>query len=205
MTSARVCILDYGAGNVGSVRNALEPLAGSVKISNAPADVADATHVVLPGVGAFAASMARIRERFDLDRLDRDVRRAGKPFLGICVGLQVLAERGLEFGAAQGLGWLRGEVRRIDAGDLPLPHVGWNSVEAAGPHPLLRRFPAAPDFYFLHSYRWADGDPADVRATCAYGETFPCVLARDNVMGVQFHPEKSQKAGRVLLENFLAL
>jgi glutamine amidotransferase len=203
--SARVCILDYGAGNVGSVRNALEPLAQSVKVSNAPADVADASHVILPGVGAFGASMARIRERFDLGRLDRDVRRAGKPFLGICVGLQVLAERGHEFGVAEGLGWLPGEVRRVESGDLPLPHVGWNSIASAAAHPLLRRFPAAPDFYFLHSYRWSGGAASDTVATCAYGETFPCVLARDNVMGVQFHPEKSQKAGRVLLENFLAL
>ncbi len=205
MTQARVCILDYGTGNVGSVFNALEPLAASVKISNAPADIADATHVVLPGVGAFAAAMTRIKERFDLDRLDRDVRRAGKPFLGICVGLQVLAERGHEFGVAGGLGWLKGEVRRIECGDLPLPHVGWNSIEGATAHPLMRRFYTTPDFYFLHSYCWSGAEPADVVARCGYGEEFPCVLARDNVMGVQFHPEKSQKAGRVLLENFLAM
>jgi len=201
----RVCILDYGAGNVGSVFNAFEPLAASVKISNAPADVADATHVVLPGVGAFAAAMTRIKARFDLGRLDRDVRRAGKPFLGICVGLQVLAERGHEFGVADGLGWLKGEVRRIESGDLPLPHVGWNSIEAVGAHQLLRRFPTMPDFYFLHSYCWSSAEPADIVARCGYGEDFPCVLAHENIMGVQFHPEKSQKAGRVLLENFLAI
>lgn len=205
MSPARICILDYGAGNVGSVYNAFAPLAAQVKISNAPADIADATHVVLPGVGAFAAAMTRIKERFDLDALDRDVRRAGKPLLGICVGLQVLAERGHEFGAAEGLGWLKGEVRRIDSGDLPLPHVGWNSIEATGAHPLLRRFPTTPDFYFLHSYCWSGADEAAVVARCEYSERFPCVLASDNVMGVQFHPEKSQKAGRVLLENFLAL
>jgi glutamine amidotransferase len=205
MSAARVCILDYGAGNVGSVFNALVPLAANVKISNAPADVADATHVVLPGVGAFAAAMSRIKERFDLDRLDRDVRRTGKPFLGICVGLQVLADRGHEFGVADGLGWLKGEVRRIEAGDLPLPHVGWNSIESAVAHPLLRRFPTTPDFYFLHSYCWSGAHEAAVAARCKYGESFACVLAQDNVMGVQFHPEKSQKAGRVLLENFLAM
>lgn len=203
-SQARVCVLDYGAGNVGSVFNALSPLAPT-KISNNSADLRDATHIVLPGVGAFAAAMTRIQERLPIDLVRQQVE-GGKPFLGICVGLQVLAERGFEFGEHAGLGLLRGEVRKMSVGDLPLPHVGWNSIETSDiAHPLLRRFPASPDFYFVHSYCFDKADEKQVLARTEYGESFPCVLGRDNIVGVQFHPEKSQKAGRALLENFLAL
>lgn len=200
-----VCILDFGSGNVGSVRNLLCTLAERVVVSRDPADLRAATHLVLPGVGAFGAAMEAIRTRLPLDVLKREVFAEKKPFLGICVGLQVLAEKGFEYGEHEGLGWIPGTVNRLDPGSLPLPHIGWNDIVARSASPLLSGFSAHPDFYFVHSYVFAPADPADVVATCTYGAEFPCILARGNVMGVQFHPEKSQKAGKLLLQNFLRM
>jgi glutamine amidotransferase len=199
-----VCILDYGSGNVKSVYNLFTALAGKVVISNDPADIEAASHIVLPGVGAFAAAMRRIRERLPLDVLERVVLQEGKPFLGICVGMQVLAERGLEFGETPGLGWIAGTVRQLRTGGLPLPHIGWNDI-AAKDDPLLDGLGQAPDFYYVHSYMFEAADPGQVLATTEYGEQITGVIRRGNVYGVQFHPEKSQRAGMRLAKNFLAI
>jgi len=202
--STRVCVLDYGSGNVRSVTNMLGQQAGAVKVSNDPSDIRDATHIVLPGVGAFGAAMVKIRAHIPLDILESEVRENGKPFLGICVGMQVLASRGHEFGDHEGLGWLQGEVRKLETGDLPLPHVGWNDIDVKRQGGLFAPFRGRPDFYFLHSYCFAMADPADVVAECTYGITFPCALSHQNIHAVQFHPEKSQRAGRELINTFLA-
>lgn len=202
--NTRVCILDYGSGNVRSVANMLEQQSGSVKVSNDSRDIRDATHVVLPGVGAFGAAMSKIHTYIPLDTLANEVRHKGKPFLGICVGMQVLASRGHEFGDHQGLGWLKGEVKKLETGSLPSPHVGWNDIDVKRHDGIFARFRGSPDFYFLHSYFFSMADPSDVVAECTYGITFPCALSHQNIHAVQFHPEKSQRAGRELISSFLA-
>jgi glutamine amidotransferase len=200
----RVCILDYGSGNVRSVANLLAFLKVEHAVSNDPADIAAATHLILPGVGAFGAAMQSIREKIPLPALELAVHGERKPFLGICVGMQVLAETGEEFGSHRGLGWIGGRVRKFRAGDLPVPHIGWNEVRRSHAESLLGEHDKI-DFYFVHSYLFEPAQSDDVQATTVYGETFPSIIRRGNVLGVQFHPEKSQKAGMLLLTNFLQL
>jgi glutamine amidotransferase len=199
-----VCILDYGSGNVRSVYNLFSSLTEQVKVSNEPADIDDASHLVLPGVGAFGASMRKINDRIPLDRVERSVA-AGKPLLGICVGMQVLADVGTEFGDHQGLGWIPGKVERLDSGDLPLPHVGWNDISVLREDPLLDGLGNAADFYYVHSYAFRPANDGHVLATTEFGETFTAAVRKDQLYGVQFHPEKSQHAGIRLVRNFLAI
>ncbi|GGY28868.1 imidazole glycerol phosphate synthase subunit HisH [Pseudoduganella albidiflava] len=201
----RICILDYGSGNVKSVYNLFSEVSGNVTVSNAPADIEAASHIVLPGVGAFGAAMRRIGETLPLDVLERVVREQGKPFLGICVGMQVLADTGHEFGETPGLGWIGGTVRQLQPGTFPLPHIGWNNIDIRQPSPLLEGLDHAPDFYYVHSFAFDAADPADVLATTDYGQQFTGVVGRGNIYGVQFHPEKSQRAGMRLVKNFLAI
>ena len=201
--SAKVCILNYGSGNVGSVLNLFSSITPDVIVSNDKDAIRQARHVVLPGVGAFASSMAKMRSRIPLDVLYEEVVEKGKPFLGICVGMQVLAETGHEFGIHEGLGWIPGEVDRLESGSLPLPHIGWNDIENDGSCRLLRNFESRTDFYFVHSYVFRARDVSHVVSTAEYGERFAAIVSKGNIHGVQFHPEKSQKAGRILLENFL--
>lgn len=201
---SRVCILDYGSGNVRSVFNLFSAVDEAVKVSNEPSDIRDATHLVLPGVGSFAAAMRKIRECLPLELIEAEVA-GGKPMLGICVGMQVLAEVGTEFGEHSGLGWIPGRVEQLDTGGRPLPHVGWNDIAVRQPHPLLNGLGDAPDFYYVHSYAFEPEDPDAVLATSEFGETFAAVVAADQLMGVQFHPEKSQRAGLKLVRNFICL
>lgn len=201
----QVCILDFSSGNVGSVANLFRTLVGDVAVSNDPSVMKAATHIVLPGVGSFGAAMERIREHIPMDVLKREIFESRKPFLGICVGLQVLADKGLEFGEHRGLGWIPGVVKRMDAGSLPLPHIGWNDISICRDSPILSGLPTHSDFYFVHSYVFVPMLPSDVLATCTYGVEFPCVIGRGNIFGVQFHPEKSQKTGRLVIENFLRM
>jgi len=205
MSKKKVCILDYGSGNVQSVLNMFLTLTGGVVVSNRAEDVDSATHIVMPGVGAFGASMEKIKKMIPLEVLRREVFEKKKPFLGICVGMQVLADKGYEFGEYDGLGWIPGGVEKINAGDLPLPHIGWNNIVASQKTPLLDGLSASQDFYFVHSFVFREKDGADVVAKTEYGGKFNSVIARGNIFGVQFHPEKSQKAGAVLLKNFLSL
>jgi len=203
--STEVCILDYGSGNVQSVFNLISAVTPRVRISNDPSTIRAASHLILPGVGAFGASMAKIRARIPLDVVESVVRHETRPFLGICVGFQVLADVGLEFGEHVGLGWIRGCVRRLDCGDLPLPHVGWNNIAVQRKSPLLSGIREDEDFYFVHSFGVELAVPSDVVATTDYGRSFVAMASHDNIHGVQFHPEKSQRAGRRLIENFLSL
>jgi glutamine amidotransferase len=205
-----VTIIDYGIGNLRSIEKAFEAVGTSVHRTDDPADVGSAERLVLPGVGAFRACIDEIRDR-NLEAPILEAIEQGTPFLGVCVGMQLLFETGYEKGEHDGLGILPGYVahfREVDADmpdDLTVPHMGWNAIEPTRDHPLLDDLGDTPYVYFVHSYHpVADADD-DVLATTAYGHTFPSVVQRDNVFGVQFHPEKSQSAGLGLLENFATL
>ena len=200
-----VCILDYGSGNVKSVFNLFSSIAERVVISNDPAEIQQATHIILPGVGAFGAAVRKIHERLPMEVLEQVVLGDKKPFLGICVGMQVLATRGMEFGECLGLGWIEGSVELINSKHLPLPHIGWNNIFCKRDSPLLAGLGADPDFYFVHSYAIHLENEKDMLATTSYGEEFCSVVQRENIYGVQFHPEKSQRTGIKLAKNFLSL
>lgn len=200
-----LCILDYGSGNVRSVYNLVSQLVPNTIISNEKRDIQRATHIILPGVGAFGASMEKIRAKIPLSTLEHEVFEKKKPFLGICVGMQVLADYGNEFGKHKGLGWIPGEVRKLEIEKLPLPHVGWNEVSVVQENPLTARFTRKPDFYFVHSYIFEPKKQNVILAETTYGETFCSIIGINNIYGVQFHPEKSQTAGKILLENFVHL
>jgi glutamine amidotransferase len=202
--TGNVCILDYGSGNVKSVANLFAFLKIECVVSNQATDIEHATHLVLPGVGAFGAAMQKIRERIPLNIVSREVLKGKKPFLGICVGMQVLADTGEEFGVHQGLGWIPGRVRRFRDFGLPVPHIGWNDVHKCATDLLLGEHETL-DFYFVHSYLFEPYDQDCVAATTRYGEEYPSIIRRENILGVQFHPEKSQKAGMLLLNNFVHL
>lgn len=201
-----VIVVDYGMGNLGSVRNAFDAIGVPVRLVDHPAALDEADHVVLPGVGAFGEAMRRLGELGFRDALERAVLGRRKPLLGICLGMELLAERSYEHGEHRGLGWIPGEVVRIAPSDpsLRVPHVGWNEVERRAPSPLYAGLPPAPSFYFVHSYRFA-ADPASVTAVCDHGGELAASVARGHVHGVQFHPEKSHQVGLALLRNFAAL
>ncbi len=199
----KICILNYGSGNVQSVLNIFSTITDNVVVSNKISDISSATHIVLPGVGAFGASMKKIKSNIPFNILEKEVLINKKPFLGICVGLQILADKGFEFGEHDGFGWIHGTVEKIDSKDLPLPHVGWNSIRLIKNSPLLKGFKDNQDFYFVHSYAFRAKNVESIIAKTEYGEDFISIISKDNIFGVQFHPEKSQKAGKVLLENFV--
>ncbi len=210
-----VAIVDYGSGNLNSAQKAFERAAresgfdGAIEVTADPDRLRAAERIVLPGVGAFADCMRGLNAVPGLlEALTEAVRRDGKPFLGICVGMQLLATRGREHVATEGLGWIGGEVRPIQPTDprLKVPHMGWNTLEEARPHPLLAGIPTGEDglhAYFVHSYQLSPTDPADIVATTDYAGPVTAVVARDNVAGTQFHPEKSQTLGLALIANFL--
>jgi glutamine amidotransferase len=199
----KVRIIDYGSGNTMSVFNIFRAIHSDVKVSNAPEDIEEATHIVLPGVGAFGAAMEKIKGLSSFGVLEKNVLGKKKPFLGICVGMQVLADKGFEHGEHNGLGWIRGAVKRLDSKGLYLPHVGWNNLVSARDNALLKDISQDMDFYYVHSYCFETSDPADSAAASEYGSVFTSVVNRENIYGVQFHPEKSQKTGKKLLMNFL--
>lgn len=205
MSDVNVCILDYGSGNIKSVYNLFKFINADAQISNSPKDIQAASHLILPGVGAFGTAMEKIARNLPLDVVTNEVIDREKPLLGICVGMQILANMGHEFGDYQGLGWIPGEVAKLNAGDLPLPHVGWNNIVIKKSSPLTDHFDGNPDFYFVHSFIFKAQSPKYIIATTQYGEEFSSIIHKDNIFGVQFHPEKSQKAGQILLKNFLSI
>ena len=210
-----VAIVDYGSGNLHSAAKAFERAAYDagigqpIVVTQDPSVVARADRVVLPGVGAFA-DCRRGLDAVDgmVDAIEEAVRRKARPFFGICVGMQLLAERGLEYEVKEGLGWIAGEVDRIAPGDpnLKIPHMGWNTLNVARPHPLFDGIALGAQgrhAYFVHSYHLKASNNADLVATADYGGPVTAVVARDNIVGTQFHPEKSQKVGLALIANFL--
>jgi imidazole glycerol-phosphate synthase subunit HisH len=202
-----VAIIDYGSGNLRSVAKAFERVGASVFLTSNPQDLAKASHIVLPGVGAFADCMNGLKALPGmLDALEKQVIEVKKPFLGICVGMQMLFEKGHEHGVCNGLGWLQGEVQAlVPAQSLKIPHMGWNDLLVRGSHALLHTIKNGDHAYFVHSYHAVCSNPDDVWATVNYGQTVVAVVGHDNIMGVQFHPEKSQETGLMLIKNFLAL
>ena len=204
-------VIDYGSGNLRSVTKSLERVAPEgfeITVSSDPKSLALASHIVLPGVGAFADCVRGLTEISGMvDALEREVRERKKPFLGICVGMQMLFERGLEHGVHKGLGWFEGEVVKIDvSASLKIPHMGWNELNIMQPtHPLLKNINTGDHAYFVHSYHAVCKNASDVIATTDYGAALTAIVAKDNIMGAQFHPEKSQAAGLQLLNNFLGM
>ncbi|HEX2447348.1 MAG TPA: imidazole glycerol phosphate synthase subunit HisH [Methyloceanibacter sp.] len=210
-----VAIIDYGSGNLHSAAKAFEraaresgsPLA--IKVTSEPEDVRAAERIVLPGVGAFAdCKRGLVAIPGMIEALEDSVRERGKPFLGICVGLQLTAERGLEHGLTPGLGWIEGEVRAIEPADpsLKIPHMGWNTLDMVRKHALLEGIPTGNgglNAYFVHSYHLVPVAEDTLVATTDYAGPITAFVAKDNVAGSQFHPEKSQKLGLALIANFL--
>jgi glutamine amidotransferase len=207
-----VALIDYGSGNLRSAAKAIERAAGEAEASytilvTSDADaVRRADRVVLPGVGAFADCKRGLSEVPGmLEALDEVVHRRARPFLGICVGMQLMAERGREFGVTEGLGWIKGEVVKLQPADpsLKIPHMGWNELNIQRPHPVLAGLPEGAHAYFVHSYQFKLDDPDTLIASVDYGGPFAAVIGRDNMVGTQFHPEKSQATGLALIANFL--
>jgi glutamine amidotransferase len=197
-----LALIDYGAGNLRSVENALLAAgAADVRVTDDPALVREADRIVLPGVGAFAACMGALSALPGMiDALDERVIAGRVPFLGICVGMQLMADAGEEHGTHEGLGWIGGTVRRMpDRPDLKIPHMGWNDVVPARAHPLI----VPGEAYFLHSYAFDVADPAELLAGTDHGGPVTAAIGRDNLIGVQFHPEKSQAYGLAFLARFL--
>jgi len=210
-----VAIVDYGSGNLHSAAKAFERAADEagldqpIVVTRDPQAVASADRVVLPGVGAFA-DCRRGLDAVDgmVGALEEAVRRRGRPFFGICVGMQLLAERGREYEVTEGLGWIAGEVDRIKPSDasLKIPHMGWNTLNVSRQHKLLEGLALGPQglhAYFVHSFQLKPSQQADLVADADYGGAVTAVVARDNIVGTQFHPEKSQKLGLALIANFL--
>ena len=199
----RIALVDYGAGNLRSVENALRAAgAAHVDVTADPATVQAADRIVLPGVGAFAACMGALSGLPGMiEAMEEAVLTRGRPFLGICVGMQLLADRGEEHGSHPGLGWIGGAVRLLEPADraLKVPHMGWNEVSPAYPHSLIE----AGEAYFLHSYAFDVADPAQRLAGTDHGGPVTAAIGRDNLVGVQFHPEKSQAYGLAFLSRFL--
>ncbi|MEL7190630.1 MAG: imidazole glycerol phosphate synthase subunit HisH [Pseudomonadota bacterium] len=201
----KVALIDYGAGNLHSVHNALKAVGATVDVTADANTVRAADRIVLPGVGSFKACADGLRALPGMvDAMAERVHVGGAPFLGICVGMQLLADRGLEFGTHRGLGWIPGEVRLIAPTDpaIKIPHMGWNDV-ALLPHARGSHVIEEGEAYFLHSYHFAAENPSDIAAMTDHGEGLVAAVARDNVLGVQFHPEKSQRFGLELMERFL--
>lgn len=197
-----VALVDFGAGNLRSVEKTLGAVGADVRVTTDPEVVLAAKKVVLPGVGAFADGRRALEERGLLPVL-REVVERGTPLLGICLGMQLLFERGEEHGDCTGLGLLSGAVRRLPDGPLKVPHTGWNRVRATRPSPLLDGLREGAYAYFNHSYYCDAASPDDVLARTAYGLIYPSVVERGRLFGVQFHPEKSQRVGLTIMRNFI--
>lgn len=203
----KVAIVDYKMGNLDSAARAVEECGGAPVVTNRARDLEDASYIILPGVGAFGVGMRNIRE-LGLDQTLREqVIEKGVPFLGICLGMQLMAARGWEGEEAEGLGWIDGEVTRLepDGPDERVPHIGWNEVAHDGSSPLFRDIPSGKDFYFVHSYHLSCRDEGAVIARTPYCGGFVSGVNSDNLFGVQFHPEKSQRLGFQVIRNFLSL
>jgi glutamine amidotransferase len=193
---------EYGAGNLRSAARALERAGARVVVTDDPAVIAGAARIVLPGVGAFAQCIGQLREKTGIEAaLNEAVNGRGAPFLGICVGMQLLASEGHEHGVHKGLGWLPGKVERLTPSDptLKIPHMGWNRVDAVNGAAV-----PSGDAYFVHSYAFTPEDAADVQAVSDHGGRFAAIVKRGHITGVQFHPEKSQAYGLAFLSNWLS-
>lgn len=201
-----IAIINYEMGNLQSVANILDYVGAPFVITNTKDEIAKADKIILPGVGAFGQAMDNLR-RFDLiDFLADDVMNKKKPFLGICLGMQILAEKGYEGGEHEGLGWIQGEVKRLEPGSpaLPIPHMGWNEISPKSTALLYGKSDAKRVMYFVHSYHLICEDEQDVSATVEYGVRFTASIEKGNIFATQYHPEKSQRDGIQVIKNFIS-
>lgn len=201
----RVAIIDYGVGNIASLRNALLKIGSEPFLCSSADEVKKASHIVLPGVGSFQEGMNNLK-RSGLNEAILDFCHTGKPVLGICLGMQLLAEYGEEYGVTKGLGLVPGRVTRlkVDEKYFRLPHIGWNDVHVRG-KAMAKGFNQKADFYFVHSFGFENPDAPCVAGVCDYGATIVAAIELENIWGMQFHPEKSQDAGLKILKNFIEL
>lgn len=206
MKPSRVAVIDYGLCNIDSVLRAVQECGGSPILAADPAGIADATHVILPGVGSFHDAMRNLHTRKLVPVLNDAVVAKRTPFLGICLGMQLLASTGEEGGKTEGLGWIPGEVCKLSPrSDERIPHVGWNEVHHGRTSPIFDGIETGKDFYFIHSYHFVVADAGHAIATTPYCGGFVSAVNIGNIFGTQFHPEKSQKPGCRVLRNFLSL
>jgi len=208
----KITIVDYGLGNIVSAQQSFLKVAqeinlqAEVVISNSPNDVLESSHIVLPGQGAFKSCIDGLKSIEGMvDALEKSVLINKKPFLGICVGMQLLAEFGFENGKHQGLGWIKGSIKRIDVDNLKLPHMGWNNIKVINNFYQMKFSPENKDFYFVHSYFFECLDDKNIIGITNYGLDFPSIVGKENIYGVQFHPEKSSNQGLELIKNFISL
>ena len=200
-----VVVVDYGMGNIRSVSKAFEACGADVIVSSKPEDLKKAGRIVLPGVGAFGDSMANLKKRGLIEPLREEVLQNKKPYFGICLGMQILADSGEEKGSHRGLGWLPGQTVMFQLSDpeLKVPHIGWNDIQIVKDGPLWGGLGRKLDFYFVHSYHFVPEQSTDTVATCDYGGNFTAAILRENIFATQFHPEKSQESGLRMIQNFL--
>jgi glutamine amidotransferase len=203
---SRIVMIDYGMGNLQSIYNAFEAIGEKVHITDKPGELASASAIILPGVGAFSDGMRNLRQSGMVDALNEEVGVRGKPYFGICLGMQFLALKSHEDGLHDGLGWIDGVVKRIEPTDkqVKVPHMGWNDVAVVRKDGLFAGLEDNPVFYFVHSYHLEveNGSSHVVTSTCQHGITITASVQKDNIFGVQFHPEKSQQAGLAVLRSF---
>jgi len=204
-----IAVVDYGSGNLQSVLNACEAVGSEAVRTDRAEDFRKADGIILPGVGAFGDGMRNLREKGLIDVLTEEVMGKKKPYLGICLGLQFLAEKGLEHGEHAGFGWIKGtvELMKPKSNEFKVPHMGWNNVKITKPSPLFEGLQESPVFYFVHSYHFVpDSSEREVIiGTSDYGMEVTAAIQKENLFGVQFHPEKSQAAGLMILKNFFTL
>jgi glutamine amidotransferase len=202
---SKICILDYGIGNIFSLKNILKKNDINFTYSRKKKDILSASHLILPGVGSFDIAIKKLSESISINFLNNEVLKKKKPILGICVGMQIMANNGYENTLTSGLGWIEGSVKIIDSKKLPLPQVGWNNLLHSRKRNDIMNGIEKKDFYFLNSYYFDVMNKKNVIAYSTYGIKFPSVIQKNNIVGVQFHPEKSQKAGLQLIKNFIKL
>ena len=197
----KICILDYGSGNVASVFNMINFLGYECKITNDIDYLEKSSHIILPGVGSYSTAMKKIKEKISFYDLEKQVLVNKKPFLGICVGMQILSTKGYEFEICEGFNWISGIVKKIE--NKKLPHIGWNDIKVKNDSVLLKNLDLEQNFYFVNSYHFVPEKTDHIVSISNYGQKFCSIIQKDNIFGVQFHPEKSQKAGQILIKNFL--
>ena len=203
----KVLVIDYGMGNTDSVIRAVEECGGNPILSNSKSDFEIASHIILPGVGAFQTGIKHIHDIGIIPILEEQVFKHRIPFLGICLGMHLLADKGFENGETSGLGWIKGRVEKFEKteNDQKIPHIGWNEVHFEKKTSIFEGLQSVKDFYFVHSYHFIVNNPSHIIATTPYCGGFVSAVKKNNIFGVQFHPEKSQKMGFAVLKNFLSL
>lgn len=199
----QILILDYGSGNVKSVLNICKYLEENTIISNDIDNIKKCSHIILPGVGSFKSSMDKVKKNLPLKEIMDQIIIKKKPILGICVGMQLLANTGYEFGEYTGLGLIDGSVKKLETNEYPLPNIGWNHVVVEKENILFKKLEKNNSFYFVHSFAFEAKNEDNIIASSLYEKKFVCAIQKENIFGVQFHPEKSQKSGIQLLKNFI--